>query len=342
MRQIVLTSRKIRVLLLVAALAYSAWGIRAASVRDDEPQLAGVEIEVLIVPGQSATGVAAEFERLGIVKSSSELAGWMTRLGIDRRIKPGIYVMKSGSAKDVAQALAEARPNVLSVRLIPGALFDEIATALKRDDGRELLMDALGDDGNFAEGLRPLLPLTPEERIVFLSPETYSVNPGDGCAEELVKLASGMWWKLHGTLLSGDVTSADLMADGILASIIQKEALVDSERPVIAGVFKNRIERDMPLQSCATVVYAWRLKGVKVTTVSYDDLKIDSPFNTYIHKGLPPEHIGVPSPDSWSAALEPEGTDMLFFVAKGDGTHVFTRTYKEHLDAQKKIRNGNL
>lgn len=342
MRKIVLSRRAIPLLLLLAALAYSAWGVYMADVKDDEPKLAGQEIEVLIVPGQSAADVAAEFERLGVVKSARDFAMWMTRLGIDRKIKPGIYVVKAGRAKDVATALADARPDVLSVRILPGAIFDEVVSALKRDDAKSLLTEALKKDENFPEDARALLPKSPDERILLMSPETYSVSPGGGCADELVKLASQTWWKRHSASIPEGVTSADLMSDGILASIIQKEALVDSERPTIAGVFKNRIRQGMPLQSCATVVHAWRLRGVKIKTVSYEDVKIDSPFNTYIHKGLPPEHIGVPSDSSWDAALKPENTDKLFFVAKGDGTHVFTKTYKEHLDAQKKIRSGKL
>ncbi|MDL2264061.1 endolytic transglycosylase MltG [Synergistaceae bacterium OttesenSCG-928-I11] len=340
--KIVFNPRFVPFLLLLSALAFSAWGIYMADLREDEPEFAGREIEVLIVPGQSAAEVASEFERLGVVKKSKDLAMWMARLGIDRRIRPGIYVIRAGRAKDVAHALAEARPDVLNVRILPGALFGEIAEAFKRKDGDVLFTEALADAENFAPAMRELLPASPEERVALLAPETYAVNPGETCADELVKLASRTWWKQHAEHIPEGVTSKDLRADAILASIVQKEALVDTERPTIAGVFKNRIRQDMPLQSCATVVHAWRLRGRAIRTVSYDDTKIDSPFNTYVHKGLPPEHIGVPSMSSWNAALKPAATDMLFFVAKGDGTHVFTKTYKEHLAAQRKIRNGQL
>jgi UPF0755 protein len=175
-----------------------------------------------------------------------------------------------------------------------------------------------------------------------LAPQTYSISPGDGSAGALVKAASEMWWQQHREDVPHGITSLDITEEGILASIVQKEAKVDSDRPIIAGVFKNRLSMGMPLQSCATVVFAWKLRGVKVTDVSFDDVKIDSPFNTYIHKGLPPENIGIPSENSWSAVLKPASTDMLFFVAKHDGSHVFTRTYEEHLAAQRKIRRGDL
>ena len=340
--KITVNPRFVPFFLLLCALAFSAWGIYMADLREDEPELVGKEIEVLIVPGQSAAEVAAEFERLGVVKRSKDLAMWMARLGIDRRIRPGIYVIRAGRAKDVANALAQARPNVLSVRILPGALFGEVAEAFKRKDGDVLLSEALDNAENFAPPMRELLPAGAEERVAFLAPETYAVSPGERCADELVKIASRTWWKQHAEYIPEGITSKDLKADAILASIVQKEALVDAERPTIAGVFKNRIRQDMPLQSCATVVHAWRLRGRTIRTVSYDDTKVDSPFNTYVHKGLPPTHIGVPSASSWNAALKPASTDMLFFVAKGDGTHVFTKTYKEHLAAQRKIRSGQL
>ena len=75
---------------------------------------------------------------------------------------------------------------------------------------------------------------------------------------------------------------------------------------------------------------------MKKTNLSYDDVLLDSPFNTYLHKGLPPENIGVPGRDSWNAAFKPANTDNFFFVARSDGSHIFTRTYAEHLDAQRR------
>jgi UPF0755 protein len=328
----------IRLLLLISAVAFGVAGIYAESMREQRPENEGSEVEVFIAPGLSAGEIAGEFERAGAVTRAKDLAAWMARLGIDRRIKPGVYRVTAARPKDVASQLAELDPEVARALIIPGAVFEEIAASLGREDGEILLDAALGDERNFPEGLASLLPARVRERMIFMAPDTYAITPGDSCANELVKAASAMWWKRHGAKMSGDETSADLVSAGILASIVQKEALVDSDRPIIAGVFKNRLEQDMPLQSCATVVYAWRLAGRKITTVSYNDVKIDSPFNTYVNKGLPPENIGAPAENSWNAALEPADTDMLFFFAKGDGSHVFTRTYKEHLQAQKKFQ----
>ena len=330
--------------LCAAALAaVGVWGFLSVSdlfaVRSIER---GREVDVLILPGWTARDVASAFAEAGAVPRSRDFARAMGRLGIDRRIRPGLYRVRAGRAADVAMQMREAAPQVVRALLLPGALFEDVAAALERGDGAAALERALGSAENFPEGLRPLLPETARDRIVFLAPETYELDPGEESANAFVRVASAKWWSRHGERIPPGTTSADLRADAVLASIVQKEAKVDGERPVIAGVFKNRLREDMPLQSCATVVHAWRLRGVRIATVRYEDVKVDSPFNTYIHSGLPPEHIGIPSESSWNAVLAPAKTKMLFFVAKRDGSHVFSKTYREHLAAQKKIRAGEL
>jgi UPF0755 protein len=116
-----------------------------------------------------------------------------------------------------------------------------------------------------------------------------------------------------------------------LASIVEREAQAPQERPVIAGVFMNRLKKHMYLESCATVEYAlgsWR------PHLTYKDLDVPSPYNTYRHGGLPPGPICNPGAAALEAAAHPAQTDMLFFVADGQGTHRFSRYYKEHLAAQ--------
>lgn len=331
-----------KLLSLCAVLAFCVWGIVVVERRESRPVHFGREMEVLIVPGQSAGEIASEFQQIGIVARSRDLAVWMGRLGIDRKIRPGFYRIRAGYARDVAKALQEAKPDVMRVRILPGALFEELVGELGKTSGDVLLGEALEKEDNFPPGLRPLLPAKPEGRIVFLAPETYMIDPGDRCADHLVMIATRTWWRRHGDAIPEGVTAKELQEDGILASIVEKEAKLDSERPMIAGIFKNRLKKEMPLQSCATVVHAWRLRNVKVRSLRYDDLKIDSPFNTYVKEGLPPENIGVPSEGSWSAVLKPARTEMLFFVAKGDGSHVFTRTYREHIAVQRKIARGEL
>jgi len=118
----------------------------------------------------------------------------------------------------------------------------------------------------------------------------------------------------------------------ILASMVEKEAKRKEEKPVVASVFINRLKQGMKLQSCATVVYAlYREKGLKVENLKEEDLKVASPFNTYLISGLPPQAICNPGLDSLLSVLYPQKTDYLYFVLQGDGKHAFSQTYEEHL-----------
>ena len=328
-------------LLFVAAVIYGLVGIYLEMDRELVPVLNGETIEVAIAEGQSALEAAEAFERAGAVTSARELAKWMQRGSIDKKLLPGAYLVSAGRPAEVAAQLAVSKPVSPSATIIPGATFEAIAASLPGGNGAEILSAALRRDANFPEGARAFLPGNERDRITLLAPETYAVSSGDKYADSLVSRASGKWWKQHGDALSDDVTSADIASLGVLASIIQKEALMDADRPLIAGVMRNRLKRDMPLQVDATVVHAWKLQGVKKNSLTYNDLKIESPFNTYLHKGLPPENIGVPGKESWDAALRPADTDMLFYFARWDGFHIFTRTYEEHLAEQKKEREKN-
>jgi len=115
-----------------------------------------------------------------------------------------------------------------------------------------------------------------------------------------------------------------------LASIVEREAALDTERNMVASVFHNRLSAGMRLESCATVQY---ILQERKDVLSIADTKIESPYNTYLHMGLPPAPIASPGEESLSAALFPAETDYLFFVADGTGGHTFSETYTEHLEA---------
>jgi len=124
-----------------------------------------------------------------------------------------------------------------------------------------------------------------------------------------------------------------------LASIIEREAKTDEDRKLISSAFHNRLKNNMFLQSCATIQYI--LKERKEVLL-YKDLEVQSPYNTYKNPGLPPGPIASPGLKSIEAALYPADTDYLYFFAKKDGTHVFSRTFKEHIQLQNKYKSGLL
>ena len=120
-----------------------------------------------------------------------------------------------------------------------------------------------------------------------------------------------------------------------LASIVEREAVAVEEQPIISGVFQRRLKLNRRLESCATVNYAL---GTNKKRLTYADLEVDSPFNTYRYQGLPPSPISNPGRTALLSVLYPEETEYLYFVARGDGTHIFSRTNREHERAKRQVK----
>ncbi|NLL36191.1 MAG: endolytic transglycosylase MltG [Fretibacterium sp.] len=330
-------------MILLLALIFGAFYLKYPSVFWERllPIPKGPEVAVSIKPGMSARDSArAFFEEGALTDSPAALARWMARFGIDRKLQPGIYRLVRGDAWNVARQLKVTRPAVFKLTLVPGTdifslreLFDDEETPSTSSEDSVTL--ALMDDLNYPEAMRPCLFPTEEGRLSLLLPETYFV--AEKTPDALVRLASASWWSCY-EAQALSLTSADLLKAATIASMVQREALWDSERPAIASVIKNRIQKKMPLQIDATVVYAWKLKGRKVTRVLYSDLSLKSPYNTYWAPGLPPAPICAPSLASWEAALGSEKNDYYYYVAKKDGYHYFAKTYAEHRKNIRKAR----
>ncbi|MDR2179447.1 MAG: endolytic transglycosylase MltG [Synergistaceae bacterium] len=301
------------------------------------------ELKVVVVkPGLNALQCALAFYEQGaLTDSPAALGRWMVRLKIDRKIRPGQYRVKKSGAWDMARQLLTVQPIASSLTLIPGmdifslrGIFDGLDNTAFPKSG-DLLRQAVLDDRNYPEPMREFLPESEESRIAFLLPETYFVV--EESPKELVHVASHTWWEKYGDK-SLSMTSKDLEKTAIIASIVQREALWDEERAVIAGVVANRLEKNMLLQIDATVIYAWKRKGKVLTRVLYSDLDLNSPYNTYVVPGLPPAPICIPSAESWEAALAPEKNFYYYYVARKDGYHYFAKNYDEHRRNIKKAR----
>jgi UPF0755 protein len=176
------------------------------------------------------------------------------------------------------------------------------------------LIEELGIKGKSVEG--------------YLYPSTYDFNPGISPAD-VIRLMVKQFEKVYQRDFSGRATECGLSRQEIiiLASMIEKEAMTPRERPIISSVFRNRLLRGMPLQSDPTAVY-----GVRAFAgpVSRQDICRKSPYNTYLIGGLPPGPIGNPGSGAIEAAINPAKTNYLYFVAKKDGAHFFSRTLEEH------------
>jgi len=179
-----------------------------------------------------------------------------------------------------------------------------------------------------------------DERVEgYLFPSTYKFAKGT-TVEKVVEMMLDEFTKRW--IETFDVEARDLKLTRheivTLASIIEEEAQVKSERPRISSVFHNRLKRNWRLQADPTVLYAL---GNPERLLTKADLRVDSPYNTYKHKGLPPGPIGNPGIDSIMAALRPEKTDYLYFVAIGEGKHHFSKTLSEHNRMVRKMRRAS-
>ncbi|MBA7674849.1 Endolytic murein transglycosylase [subsurface metagenome] len=166
----------------------------------------------------------------------------------------------------------------------------------------------------------------------FLFPDTYIVAK-DLSADQLVEVMVKKFFENLQKIPYTDYTEHDLKKMVIIASLVEKEARLDSERAIIAAVFYNRLHNGKRLESCATIQY---ILGKTKERLLISDLKVKSPYNTYLHTGLPPGPISNPGYKSLFAAVNPADVDYLFFVSKRDGSHYFSSTYKEHLKAIKR------
>jgi UPF0755 protein len=167
----------------------------------------------------------------------------------------------------------------------------------------------------------------------YLFPDTYRFAIGQK-EEEIIKIMVNRCLEVASPLYEGYDGSLSFHEVITLASIVEKEAIYDRERPVIAGVFLNRLRIGMRLQADPTVRY---VVNEPRSRVLYRDLEVESPYNTYRYPGLPPGPIASPGVASIRAVIEPADVDYMYFVARGDGTHYFSRTFAEHVAARRRF-----
>jgi len=177
----------------------------------------------------------------------------------------------------------------------------------------------------------------------FLFPDTYQIPVGTVTPEQMITVMLDRFEKaalpIYQAQQSTNPLKLSLLQWVTLSSIVEKEAVIPTERPIIAGVFTNRLEKGISLGSDPTVEYAFGITQTPENPLTLTQVRTPSPYNTYINVGLPPTPIASPGLASLEAALSPQATEYLYFVARYDGTHVFSRTLGDHESAQDKIRD---
>jgi len=332
-------SKKIIILLVLSALlVLTAWLWAGATLdlneRDDWDL-------VYVEKGSSIFELATQLHKKQLLtwwaKQGFVAAGLVS--GRARKLQPGQYKLKTTmTAWEMLGDIATGKVHTVRITIPEGFTLEQIGELLEEEK--------LATKGEFLElttteaasfGTR--FPKVNWSLEGYLFPDTYETN-GDGRSVQLIigKMLNRFDEVVWEELFKENENAAQLSLHEVitLASLIEREAQVPEERPLIAGVYMNRLRKGMKLGCDATVQYAMDNHKSRLT---FDDLKTPSLYNTYLYKGLPPGPICNPGRASIAAALNPEKSDYLFYVAKGDGSHIFSRSYQEHQRTIDRLRN---
>ena len=288
----------------------------------------GTEKIVAIEPGMAANQILALLEREGIVADAKMARFYLVYFLGDPPMKAGEYRFRGPTRlPDVLRKLVRGEVVTDSVTLIEGLTLEEAAERLAaaKLGRREVFLDLMRSPELIAD-FDPEAP----DLEGYLFPETYSFARRTGERTVVAKLVSTFRERFEGEvrpLMQGGQSVRRVVT---LASIVEKEAQVAQERPLIAGVYANRLERGIGLGADPTVIYAMKRLRLWNGNIRRSDLQIDSPYNTYRYAGLPPGPICAPGLASLKAAAAPAEVPYLYFVSRNDGTHVFASTLAEH------------
>jgi UPF0755 protein len=299
---------------------------------------AGVE-RVILPPGTTFSAVTDSLIAHRVVTSRKTFKLLARLRGVDRSVQAGIYEFKPGvSVWRVLDVLAAGRGLALRFTVPEGLTLQDIAAlAAEHLNLPEDSVLAAARDGVAATAL---LGFKVPSFEGFLRPETYSLPLGMRPRELIRVMAEGFKaaWEPAWTPTLDSIGMSRLQLV-TLASIVEGEARADDERETIAGVYRNRLKIGMALQADPTVQYAIALStGARKPRLYEKDYHFPSPYNTYLHPGLPPGPVNSPSHRSIQAALYPTKVPYLYFVAGPDGRHLFARTYSEHLRNVARVR----
>ncbi len=289
------------------------------------------EKKVFIPRGFSGAQIAHLLEQNRITRSKIEFLFWLKLLNKEHRLKSGEYTLKVyKNPIYLIQKLTRGVRSDVEVTIPEGWTVTEIARFLESKGliekksfldlcYNQKFLSELGIKGPSVEG--------------YLFPDTYFFSHSQGDSQIIRIFVENFYRHIRKIT---DVQGDSLLKIITLASLVEKEAKYDEERPVIARVFLNRLKLHKPLESCATVIYAKHLKNpdLIITSLTEKDLRFESPYNTYLNKGLPPGPICSPGEKSILAVLNPADVDYLYFVLRSNGRHHFSRTYREHLIAR--------
>ncbi|MGW8193862.1 MAG: endolytic transglycosylase MltG [Desulforhopalus sp.] len=321
------------ILVLAIALLF-AYFWYARYLNSPAPQKDDQSAVVVIPKGSSVRDIRTILADAGVIVGDFRFLVAARLSGYGMRLQAGEFLLPTGRKPlEVLQILATARPLQHAVTIPEGLRAAEIAEIFSGGGwcDKERFLHLVGD-GQF---LKKIGFGGQQSLEGYLFPDTYNFTSGAVGAENIIRRMVARFQRIWGELVSGLAEQPDMNRTVILASIVEKETGVAEERAVIAGVFHNRLQRGMPLQSDPTVVYGTQKFGAPITR---EDLQNPTPYNTYTLTGLPVGPICNPGRAALEAVLSPSITANLYFVAKNDGTHHFSANLAEHNRAVSKYQ----
>jgi len=335
--------RRLTVLAVVIVLLYVGARLTSGAMEAwlDEPfnGAAGETVLIAVPRGATASDVAGKLAAEGIIRDPRVLQLWLRATGRAGQIHAGNYEFTGAhSVREVAEVLLRGRVLLRAVTIPEGATRWQVAEAVGAAgfDDYELALVATGRVELIAE-------LDPEAVDLegYLFPDTYMAPESASAAdviEMMVDRFRAAWTASRRALAESQGMSVREVVT--VASLVETEVAMAHERPLVAAVYRNRLQRGMLLQCDPTLLYALILDGRTDRNIRRADFEHDSPYNTYRFRGLPPGPIASPGEASLEAALRPAAVEYLYFVARNDGSHAFSYTLREHNAMVNKYQRG--
>lgn len=287
--------------------------------------------KIIVYPQETAYQVAVQLRENGIINDTKTFLFWARVLGYDKKIKSGRYKFYPNSnIFDVLKALSRGGENKTLITIPEGYTIKQIGQVLENEGicSQKSFIDGCKD-----KTLLSSLNIKNANAEGYLFPDSYDFTVGLEPGIVIERMVKRFWQVWEEIQNSKGKSQKYLDTILIIASLVEKEAKLDTERAVIASVFYNRLKLKMPLQSCATIQY---ILPEHKEVLSVEDTKIDSPYNTYLYPGLPPTPICNPGKAALIATIKPSQTRYLYFAVAQNGSHYFSQTFSEH---QNYLRN---
>jgi UPF0755 protein len=300
----------------------------------------GDEMDFVVSEGESVQMICLRLERFGLIKAAEKFRLYLIYTGLDRQIRSGSFKLSpSISPIEISRVLTDLNRTSIPFSILPGWRLEDIASSLPTSGLTIEIQEFLDLAYNPSVDLQILIDLPDRASLEgYLFPDIYQVSRDISLQALLVQILERFNSTLTSDLRSAFSTQGFSLHEAVtLASIIQREAIIGEERPLIASVFYNRLESGMYLETDPTVQYALGFQEASNTwwksPLFVKDLEINSLYNTYQHPGLPPGPISNPDLTSLMAVGYPAQTAYFYFRAKCDGSqlHNFAITFEEHL-----------